>query len=94
MFHRTSSTDGEGANEAPDEFRPAAGITPRGRLSGVDPKRELPDAAWIIAFDDQGNDLALKAELDAMTQDDRDRTEERVRSFVEKVRPTLRPRTR
>lgn len=53
-----------------------------------DPK----DAAWTIAFDAQGNDLALEAELAAMSDDDRARTDQNVRAFMDAVRPTLRVR--
>jgi len=57
-------------------------------------EREPHDAAWLVAFDERGNDLALEAQLAAMSDEERDRTEQNVRAFVEKVRPTLRSRSR
>lgn len=57
-------------------------------------ERESNDAAWTVAFDASGKDLALEAELAAMSDEDRRRTEQNVRAFVESVRPTLRPRSR
>ncbi len=57
-------------------------------------EREPHHPAWIIAFDAHGNDLALEAELAAMSEEERDRTVAKLRAFVEKVRPTLRPRSR
>lgn len=55
---------------------------------------EPNDAAWTVAFDSSGQDLALEAELAAMSEEDRKRTEENVLAFVESVRGTVRPRTR
>jgi hypothetical protein len=58
--------------------------------------RELEpnDAAWTVAFDTRGKDLALEAELASMSDEERARTERNVRAFIERVRPTLRPRSR
>lgn len=57
-------------------------------------EREPHDPSWIIAFDAHGNDLALQAEVAAMSDDERAKTEENVRAFLDEVRPTLRPRSR
>jgi hypothetical protein len=38
----------------------------------MNPESEEPlDASWIIAFDEEGNDLALAAQLAAMTPEQR-----------------------
>jgi hypothetical protein len=58
------------------------------------PDHEPHDPAWTVAFDERGNDLALEAELAAMSDEERLRTEQNVRAFVEKVRPTVRSRSR
>ncbi len=49
-------------------------------------------AADIIAFDEEGNDLALAAELAAMTPEQRAQTEANVRAFIAEGRANLRPR--
>jgi len=49
---------------------------------------------WVVAFDAEGNDLALEAELAAMSPQERARTQANFRAFIDKVRPTLRPRAR
>ncbi len=48
----------------------------------------------MVAFDEKGNDLALDAELVAMSPEERAQTEKNVRAFIDKIRPTLRPRSR
>ena len=50
------------------------------------------DASWIIAFDEEGNDLALAAELAAMTPKQRARSEANWRAAIEEARGNLRPR--
>jgi hypothetical protein len=58
------------------------------------PEDEELDASWIIAFDEKGNDLALEAQLAMMTPEERANTEANVRAFIEKVRPTVRRRSK
>ncbi len=50
-------------------------------------------AADIIAFDEEGNDLALAAELAAMTPEQRAQTEANFRAAIAEGRANLRPRT-
>ena len=50
------------------------------------------DASWIIAFDEEGNDLALAAELAAMTPEQRARSEANVRAFIAETRANLWPK--
>jgi hypothetical protein len=60
----------------------------------MDLESEQPlDPSWIIAFDDEGNDLALEAELAAMTPEQRARSEANVRAFITEARANLRPRS-
>jgi hypothetical protein len=60
----------------------------------VGPEDEELDASWIIAFDEDGNDLALAAQLAAMTPEERALSEANVRAFIEELRPTVRPRAK
>jgi hypothetical protein len=52
------------------------------------------DPSWIIAFDDEGNDLALAAELAAMTPEQRAASEASWRAAIEEARANLRPRAK
>ncbi len=59
------------------------------------PESEEPlDASWIIAFDEEGNDLALAAQLAAMTPEQRAQSEANWRAAVEEARANLRPRAK
>ena len=58
------------------------------------PEDEELDASWIIAFDDDGNDLALAAQLAAMTPEERAQTEANFQSFIEELRPTVQRRSK
>jgi hypothetical protein len=61
----------------------------------VAPKPEEPlDPSWIIHFDEEGNDLALAAQLAAMTPEERAQAEANVRAFIAEARANLRPRKR
>jgi hypothetical protein len=53
---------------------------------------EQLDPSWIVAFDDEGNDLALVAELAAMTPEQRVASEANWRAAIEEARANLRPR--
>jgi hypothetical protein len=50
------------------------------------------DPSWVAAFDEEGNDLALAAELAAMTPEQRAESEANWRAAVEEARANLRPR--
>lgn len=57
------------------------------------PESEEPlDASWVIAFDEEGNDLALAAQLAAMTPEQRAQSEANVRAFIAEARANLRAR--
>lgn len=59
----------------------------------MNPESEEPlDASWIIAFDEEGNDLALAAQLAAMTPEQRAQSEVNVRAFIAEARANLRAR--
>jgi len=52
------------------------------------------DTSWIASFDAEGNDLALAAELAAMTLEQRAASEANWRAAVEEARANLRPRAK
>jgi hypothetical protein len=58
------------------------------------PNAEPLDASWTIAFDEEGNDLALAAQLAAMTSEQRAESESNWRAAVEEARANLRPRAK
>ena len=55
----------------------------------MEPKR---DASWFVQFDDEGNDLALVAELAAMTPEKRAQSEMNWRAAIDEARANLRLR--
>jgi hypothetical protein len=59
----------------------------------VEPKSDEPlDASWFVHFDDEGNDLALVAELAAMTPEQRAQSKKNWRAAIDEARANLRPR--
>ena len=61
----------------------------------MEPKRVEPiDASWFVQFDDEGNDLALAAELAAMPPEHRAQSEANWRAAIVEARANLRPRAK
>ena len=59
-------------------------------MAPTDPNDEPLDDSWIIAFDEEGNDLALAAQLAKMTPEARAQSEANARAFVEEARRNMR----
>ncbi len=56
----------------------------------MEPKSDEPlDASWFVHFDDEGNDLALVAELAAMTPEQRAQPEMNWRAAIDEARANL-----
>jgi hypothetical protein len=60
----------------------------------VESKSDEPlDPSWFVHFDDEGNDLALVAELAAMPPEQRAQSEMNWRAAIDEARANLRLRT-